>query len=201
MVRQWFSPDTRFLPPLSTGSSRLGYNMAENMTKTVIPNSSLHYHYLPFFPSPFFSCSFCASLRSCFFILRTSLSVLCFHSPNQLRSFFTCPVLLISWEEWLGWYFSVHCSFSKGGSENRNRSLVTYKFVGSATLIVNTSHSERFSSSILSLALPMLWLLSSKEQGCKDFWKPSKPCHVGIHWIALTVNSRMSTHVPGVVIF
>ena len=25
----------------------------------------------------------------------------------------------------------------------------------------------------------------------KDFWKPSKPCHVGIHWKDLT------THVPG----
>ena len=29
----------------------------------------------------------------------------------------------------------------------------------------------------------MLRLLSSKEQGCKDFWKSSKPFHVGIHWI------------------
>ena len=43
----------------------------------------------------------------------------------------------------------------------------------------------------------MLWLLSSKAQGCKDFWKPSKPCHVGIPWIALAEYSQMSTHMPG----
>ena len=31
----------------------------------------------------------------------------------------------------------------------------------------------------------------------QDFWKPSKPCHVGIHLIALAEYSQMSTHVPG----
>ena len=30
------------------------------------------------------------------------------------------------------------------------------------------------------------------------FWKPSKPCHVGIHGIALVEYSLMSTHMPGV---
>ena len=34
-------------------------------------------------------------------------------------------------------------------------------------------------------------------KGDKDFRKPSKPCHVGIHWTALTEYSQMSTHVPG----
>ena len=29
------------------------------------------------------------------------------------------------------------------------------------------------------------------------FLKPSKPCHVGIHWIALDEYSQMSTHMPG----
>ena len=29
------------------------------------------------------------------------------------------------------------------------------------------------------------------------FWKPSKPCHVGTHWIALAEYPHMSTHVPG----
>ena len=43
----------------------------------------------------------------------------------------------------------------------------------------------------------MLRQLSSKGQGRKDFWKPSKPCHVGILWIALTEYPQMSTHVPG----
>ena len=35
------------------------------------------------------------------------------------------------------------------------------------------------------LTLPMLRLLSSKAQGHEDNWKPSKPCHVGIHLKAL----------------
>ena len=30
----------------------------------------------------------------------------------------------------------------------------------------------------------------------KDFSKPSKPCHDGIYWIALTEYSQRSTHVP-----
>ena len=45
-----------------------------------------------------------------------------------------------------------------------------------------------------SLTLPML--VSSKEQECKDFRKPSKPGHVGIHLIALAEYSPMSTNMP-----
>ena len=33
-------------------------------------------------------------------------------------------------------------------------------------------------------------------QGRKDFGKLSKPCHVGIHLIALAKYSQMSSHVP-----
>ena len=44
----------------------------------------------------------------------------------------------------------------------------------------------------------MLRLLSFEAQGRKDFWKTSEPCHVGIHWIALTEYSQMSIHVTGV---
>ena len=40
-------------------------------------------------------------------------------------------------------------------------------------------------------------LLSSKVQERKDFRKPSKPCHVGIHSMALTEYSQMSNHLPG----
>ena len=36
----------------------------------------------------------------------------------------------------------------------------------------------------------------SKSQGHKDFWKPSKSCHVGIHWKALAEDFQMSTHLP-----
>ena len=43
----------------------------------------------------------------------------------------------------------------------------------------------------------MLRLLSSKAQEQKCFFKPSKPSHVGIHWIALAEYSQISTHVPG----
>ena len=37
----------------------------------------------------------------------------------------------------------------------------------------------------------------SKALGCKDLWKPFKPCHVGIHWIALAEYFQMSTHMSG----
>ena len=40
-------------------------------------------------------------------------------------------------------------------------------------------------------------ILSSIAQGRKDFWRPFKPCHVGIHWIPLPEYSQMSTHLPG----
>ena len=52
-------------------------------------------------------------------------------------------------------------------------------------------------SALKGLTLPMLRLLLSKAQGLKAYWKPFKPCHVGIHWIAFTECSQMSTHVPG----
>ena len=44
-------------------------------------------------------------------------------------------------------------------------------------------------STLEGLTLPMLRLLSSKAQGHKDFGKPSKHCHVGIHWIAFAEYS------------
>ena len=47
------------------------------------------------------------------------------------------------------------------------------------------------------LTIPMQRRLLSNAQGFKDFWKTSKPCHVGIHWIALTEYSHMNTHLPG----
>ena len=48
----------------------------------------------------------------------------------------------------------------------------------------------------LDLTLSMLGLLSSMGEKCKTFCKPSKPCHVGIHWKDLAQYSRMSTHMP-----
>ena len=46
------------------------------------------------------------------------------------------------------------------------------------------------------LNLAMLKLLRPKHKNAMIFWKTSKPCHVGIHWIALAEHSHMSTHVP-----
>ena len=43
----------------------------------------------------------------------------------------------------------------------------------------------------LWLTLTMLRLLLSKSQERKDFKKPSKPCHLGIHWKALAEYSQM----------
>ena len=37
----------------------------------------------------------------------------------------------------------------------------------------------------------MLRLLSSKVPGGKDFWKISKPCHAGIHWIAFAEQGKL----------
>ena len=55
--------------------------------------------------------------------------------------------------------------------------------------------------SMNGVTLPMLRLLSSKAQGCKDFWKSSKPCHVGTHWIVRAEYHQMSTHMPGFLSF
>ena len=70
-----------------------------------------------------------------------------------------------------------------------------------------TSSSSRFTNDIMqcwrifmividTLTLTVLTLLSLKAQWRKDLWKPSKPSHPGIHWIALTECSHMSTHLP-----
>ena len=39
------------------------------------------------------------------------------------------------------------------------------------------------------LTLPMLRLLSSRAKRRKDFWKTLKPCHVGIHWMTLSLRT------------
>ena len=50
-----------------------------------------------------------------------------------------------------------------------------------------------------SQTLPMLRLLSSKSLRCQDFWKPYKPCHVGIHWITLAeYTHRWVPMYPGI---
>ena len=59
----------------------------------------------------------------------------------------------------------------------------------------NTDHHRQFSQHLSHFFNPSnaeaTFVLSTKI-----FDKPSKPCHVGIHWIALTEYSQMSTHLP-----
>ena len=64
------------------------------------------------------------------------------------------------------------------------------------TLWLNLTLTRKLHLTHGCLTLPMLRLLSSKAQECKVFWKPSKPCHLGIHWIALAEHSNVGTHVP-----
>ena len=78
-----------------------------------------------------------------------------------------------------------------------------YQTIFFKLLIARTQHSRATEEHRcpLNLTFPMLRLLSSKPQGGKEFLKSSKPCHVGIHWIALAEYSQMSTHVPGFQLF
>ena len=43
----------------------------------------------------------------------------------------------------------------------------------------------------------MLRLFSTKAQWPNIFFKPSKPCHVDIHWKALDRYTQIGTHMPG----
>ena len=63
-------------------------------------------------------------------------------------------------------------------------------------LVLGVIEKERRHVISISLTFPMLRRLSSKAQGRNFFWKPSKPCNVGIRWIAFTEYSQMSTHMP-----
>ena len=46
------------------------------------------------------------------------------------------------------------------------------------------------------LTLTILRLTFVKSTRLQRFLKSSKPCHVGIHWIAFAEHSQMSTHLP-----
>ena len=80
-------------------------------------------------------------------------------------------------------------SWGNGGPWRR-----TYCDQGEGSLLDDLRQWHR---KINILTLPMLRLLSPRAQWCKDFWKSSKPCHVGTHWKALAEYSQMSTHLLG----
>ena len=76
--------------------------------------------------------------------------------------------------------------------------LMKEEIFGPVTCVVPFRTEEEVSAlQCQHITLPMLRLLSSKIQVRKTFQKPSKPCHVGSHWITLTEYSQMSTHLPG----
>ena len=52
-------------------------------------------------------------------------------------------------------------------------------------LFLFTSYSKNKHRSNSNYLFNPSRLLSSKKHGCKEFRKPYKPSHVGIHWIAL----------------
>ena len=68
---------------------------------------------------------------------------------------------------------------------------------GQVLMLVPVHYENRLTVPVELLSLPMLRLLLSKAQGRKDFLKPLKPCHVGIHWKALAEKFQMSTHLQG----
>ena len=65
-------------------------------------------------------------------------------------------------------------------------------------MMKNNPSIMRYTNAVSFLStLPVLRLLLFKAQECKDIWKSSWSCRVGIYWIALTEYSQMITHMPG----
>ena len=89
------------------------------------------------------------------------------------------PGFLASRDAWISWHNDIN---KQGGSRNKTQEKIRWW--------------GKMRDSLMPLNLSMLRLLSSKAKGCKDFWKSSKPCHVGIHWKALAEYFQMSTHLP-----
>ena len=72
--------------------------------------------------------------------------------------------------------------------------------IGGTSTWTSRSSSDngfKYSRNEFLLTLPMLRLRVSTAQGLNHFWKPSKTCHIGIHWTALAEYSQMRGHVPG----
>ena len=84
---------------------------------------------------------------------------------------------------------------SKQSSRNKNNSFsCCFHLYFIVSHIYWLHHMTKNKHIKINLTLPMLKQLSSKAQKCKNLWKMSKPCHVGIHWIDLDEYSQMSTH-------
>ena len=72
------------------------------------------------------------------------------------------------------------------------------KVVGSNFWLVSGHFlpTSQLTNHTIVLTLPVLRHFLTKDKGYTDFWKTSKPCHVGIHWKALAEYSRMNNHAP-----
>ena len=64
--------------------------------------------------------------------------------------------------------------------------IIHYQNCGTKVLLLNPYNAEA------------TFVQSTRTQ---TFCKPSKPCHIGIHWIDLTEYFYMSTHLPGFQLF
>ena len=73
---------------------------------------------------------------------------------------------------------------STGSNQHANFPSLRANYWRYLTILCSLEYDTPLSIMINSsgcLTLPMLQLLSSQAQSRNDFWKPSKPCHVGIH--------------------
>ena len=106
---------------------------------------------------------------------------------------YTCPVLwfLCRW-----WPIVRVESTAFQCSAFYHKNLKTYKLITSITETLTYQYTIK-SDGFHMFTLSMLWVRSSNAQERNDVWKPSKPCHVGTHWIALIEYSQKSTHIPG----
>ena len=124
-----------------------------------------------------------------------SHAYVCYHQENKMsgpiHGMYTC------WcrpqegrQQWTG-FLCVHVCTTviKVGSRPSwvtETAIITHLSVAFRNAFHAASAGPLSRMDLAGLALPVLGLLLSNAQGCKDFWKTSKPCHIGIHWIALT---------------
>ena len=71
----------------------------------------------------------------------------------------------------------------RGGLQEQAAGGLLTGFEGWCHSLGSVTYSHRWGPTkyCLDLTLPMLKLIVSKAQGCKEFWKPSKPCLVCTH--------------------
>ena len=111
------------------------------------------------------------------FVQRTSVQII-------LKIICTLPCWLLSSKEQVCKYFwksSVPCHVGYSRPKNKCANIFeNHLYPAMLVTFVQRTSVQIFLKIICTLPC---WLLSSKEQGPRYFWKPSKPCCVGINWI------------------